>query len=65
MSTVIETNPYPPEITMHEKSTVQHSIFRFFVDHEMGKELLATSDWLDEHSEILDWLEADLQPLPL
>jgi transposase, IS5 family len=50
---------------MREKRTVQHSIFHFFADHEIGKELQAMSDWLDEHSVILDWVEADLQPLPV
>jgi transposase, IS5 family len=50
---------------MREKRTVQHSIFHFFADHEIGKELQAMSAWLDEHSEILDWVEADLQPLPV
>ena len=47
---------------MREKRTVQHSIFHFYADHEIGKELQAISDWLDNHSEILDWVEADLQP---
>ena len=47
---------------MREKRTAQHSIFHFYADHEIGKELQAISDWLDNHSEILDWVEADLQP---
>jgi transposase, IS5 family len=50
---------------MREKRTVQHSLFHFFADHEIGKELQAMSNWLDDHPEILDWVEADLQPLPV
>jgi IS5 family transposase len=50
---------------MREKHTVQNSIFHFFADHEIGQELQAISNWLDSHPEILDWVEADLQPLPV
>lgn len=50
---------------MREKSTVQNSLFHFFADHQIGQELQAISDWLDSHPEILDWVEADLQHLPV
>jgi IS5 family transposase len=50
---------------MREKHTVQNSIFHFFADHEIGQELLSISNWLDSHPEILDWVEADLQPIPV
>lgn len=46
---------------MREKRTVQSSIFELYVEHEIGRELKAVSDWLDEHPEILDWVEADIQ----
>jgi hypothetical protein len=38
---------------MREKCSVQHSIFHFYADHEIGAELPAFSDWLDGHPEIL------------
>ncbi len=50
---------------MREKRTVQHSIFDFYADHEIGQELQAISNWLDTHLEVLDWVEADLRPLPV
>lgn len=50
---------------MREKNTVQNSIFHFFADHEIGQELLAISNLLDSYPEILDWVESDLQPLPV
>lgn len=50
---------------MREKHTVQKSLFHFFADHEIGQELQAISDWLDYHPEVLDWVAADLQPLPV
>jgi transposase, IS5 family len=48
---------------MRKKHTVQHSIFHFFVAHEIGQELQAISHLLDTHPEILDWVETDLQSL--
>ncbi len=48
---------------MRKKHTVQNSIFHFYADHEIGQELQAISNWLDVHPEVLDWVEADLQPL--
>ena len=48
---------------MRKKHTVQNSIFHFYADHEIGQELQTISNWLDAHPEVLDWVEADLQPL--
>jgi IS5 family transposase len=50
---------------MREKRTVQNSIFHFFADHEIGRELQAISNWLDHHAEILEWVAADLQQVPV
>ncbi len=46
---------------MREKRTVQSSIFHFFADHEIGRELQAISNWLDSHPEILELVAADIQ----
>ena len=40
---------------MRKKHTVQNSIFHFYADHEIGKELQAISNWLDSHPEVLDY----------
>ena len=45
---------------MRQKCTVQGSIFDLYAEHEIGRELKAMSDWLDEHPEILDWIAPDL-----
>jgi IS5 family transposase len=45
---------------MRPKRTVQSSIFELYADHEIGRELLAMSGWLDAHPEILDWIALDL-----
>lgn len=50
---------------MREKRTVQSRLFHFFADHEIGQELQAMSDWLDSHPKVLDWVETDLQLLPV
>ena len=44
---------------MREKRTVQCSIFEQYAEHEIGQELKAMSDWLDEQLELLDWVAAD------
>jgi IS5 family transposase len=46
---------------MREKRTVQASIFEAYAEHEIGQELKAMSDWLDEHTELLDWVAADIK----
>jgi IS5 family transposase len=45
---------------MRQKRTVQGSIFDLYAEHEIGRELKAMSDWLDEHPEILDWIAPEL-----
>ena len=41
---------------MRQKRTVQGSIFDVYADHEIGRELKAISDWLDSHTEVLEWV---------
>jgi hypothetical protein len=43
----------PPEPTMRQERTVQASIFDLFATHEIGHELKAMSQWLDEHRDLL------------
>jgi hypothetical protein len=38
---------------MRQERTVQASLFDFFADHEIGGELKAMSQWLDEHRELI------------
>ena len=46
---------------MREKRTIQSSIFEQYAEHEIGRELQAMSDWLDENRDLLDTVEADLK----
>ena len=50
---------------MREKRTVQSSLFDIFAEHEIGRELKAMSAWLDNHPEVLAWVERDLRPGPV
>ena len=45
---------------MREKRTIQSSIFEFYPDHEVGRDLQAISTTLDAHPDWLDWVEADV-----
>tara|TARA_R110002111_G_C5963728_1_gene369721 strand:+ start:113 stop:1456 length:1344 start_codon:yes stop_codon:yes gene_type:complete len=45
---------------MRQKRTVQSSIFDVYAEHDIGRELKAMSDWLDAHSEMLEWVAEDL-----
>jgi transposase, IS5 family len=38
---------------MHQERTVQASLFDLFAGHEIGRELKAMSQWLDEHRELI------------
>jgi IS5 family transposase len=38
---------------MRQERTVQASIFDLFAQHEIGRELKAMSQWLDEHRQLL------------
>ena len=46
---------------MRQERTVQASIFDVFAGHEIGRELKAMSDWLDEHRALLGLVAADLR----
>lgn len=46
---------------MRENRTVQSSIFEAYAEHEIGRELKAMSDWLDQHLDLLDWVAADVK----
>ncbi|RLC98467.1 MAG: ISNCY family transposase, partial [Chloroflexi bacterium] len=37
------------------------SIFEHYAEHEIGRELKAMSDWLDENLDLLDWVAADVK----
>ena len=46
---------------MREKRTIQGSIFEHYAEHEIGQELKAMSDWLDQNIDLLDWVAADVK----
>jgi len=46
---------------MRMKRTSQMSIYEIFAKHEIADELFKISNWLDTHTEVLDWVEADIQ----
>lgn len=46
---------------MRMKRTSQMSIYEIFAKHKIGDELIKISSWLDAHTEVLDWVEADIQ----
>jgi IS5 family transposase len=46
---------------MRPERSVQASIFDVFAGHEIGRELKATSDWLDSHGALLGRVAADLR----
>src|SRR5208282_4484895 len=46
---------------MRQQRTVQASLFDLFVDHEIGRELRAMSQWLDEHRELIGLAAEDLR----
>src|SRR5262249_35625076 len=56
-----KTNPPPPEPTMRQERTVQGSIFDLFAGHEIGRELKAMSQWLDEHPPLIGLVAEDLR----
>ncbi len=45
---------------MRQERTVQASIFDVFATHEIGHELKAMSQWLDEHRDLLGLVARDL-----
>src|SRR5215218_4897562 len=46
---------------MRQERTIQPSIFDLFASHEIGCELKAMSDWLDEHPTLLGLVAANLR----
>ena len=40
---------------MRMKRTSQMSIYEIFAKHEIADELFKISNWLDTHTEVLDW----------
>ena len=46
---------------MREKRTVQARLFEAYAEHEIGRELKAMSDWLDQNIDLLDWVAADVK----
>ena len=46
---------------MREKRTIQASIFEGYAEHEIGRELKAMSDWLDQNLDLLEWVAADVK----
>lgn len=47
---------------MREKRQLQENMFDAYANHEIGEELGLISKILDNHVEILDWVENDIQP---
>ncbi len=50
---------------MRKKRHLQTNLFDHYVEHEIGQELKNISMILDEHMEILDWVEKDIQTINL
>jgi IS5 family transposase len=46
---------------MRQERTVQATIFDLFAEHEIGRELKAMSQWLDEHRDLLGLVAGDLR----
>lgn len=46
---------------MRQERTVQASVFDLFAEHEIGHELKAMSQWLDEHRDLLGLVTRDLR----
>jgi IS5 family transposase len=53
-------NLQPPEPTMRQERIIQASLFDIFALHQIGRELKAMSQWLDEQRELLSLVAADL-----
>ena len=46
---------------MRQERIIQASIFDLFAEHEIGRELRAMSDWLDEHRDLIGLVAEDLR----
>src|ERR1700674_5343309 len=47
--------------TMRQERIIQASLFDVFAEHEIGRELKAISQWLDEHRSLLNLVIGDLR----
>src|SRR5271155_1221877 len=56
-----QNTPQPPEPTMRQERTVQASLFDIFAEHEIGRELNAMSQWLDQQRWLLGLIAGDLR----
>ncbi len=50
---------------MRIKQQLQTDLFQHYVEHDIGTELKAISKILDQHLDILDWVEKDIQSIDL
>jgi IS5 family transposase len=50
---------------MRQERIIQASLFDVFAEHEIGRELRAISDWLDEHRSLLGLVIGDLRRLAI
>ncbi len=50
---------------MRKKQRLQTSLFDHYVEHDIGNELKNISMILDQHIEVLDWVEKDIQTINL
>jgi transposase, IS5 family len=46
---------------MRQQRIIQATLFESFAEHEIGRELKAMSQWLDQHRWVLDWVMNDLR----
>jgi hypothetical protein len=53
--------PSLPEPTMRQERTVQATIFEVFAGHEIGCELKAISQWLDQQRALVSLVAGDLR----
>jgi NADPH-dependent curcumin reductase CurA len=56
-----KNKPKNQELIMREKRTIQGSIFEHYAEHEIGHELRAMSDWLNQSIDLLDWVVAEVK----
>src|SRR5260370_30534483 len=47
--------------TMRQERIIQATLFEVFAQHEIGRELKAISQWLDEHRALLSLVGGDLR----
>src|SRR5437588_1530286 len=54
-----KAQPSPPEPTMRQERTVQATIFEVSAGHEIGCELKAISQWLDQQRALVSLVAGD------